>query len=247
MPKQNPDTSSRIFKAARPVEDLIANLPTYTGVKARVMAGPDVYRQLYADAEAFLQKMPTLSPEEAAQKQGVSKEAFLQMVDRGEALLIELEGRQYVPACSFGADGKIDPLKVDIAREFALEGRQYFKFMDYMEFMHTQKADIADLALSAQQMSAIFNQAGLAGYRCSITVDATMNQLADYRHKMPQAFERLTEHLDRALTNGGWDPSGGLSRPFRDKYGIEGQTIDEERRGIPPAPAVKKKSGGPKA
>ncbi len=56
-----------------------------------------------------------------------------------------------------------------------------------------------------------------------------MNQLADHRHKMPQAFERLTGILDRALTHGGWDPAGGLSRSFRDKYGVPGQTIDEER------------------
>ncbi|MFN7114614.1 MAG: hypothetical protein ACK4PK_09700 [Alphaproteobacteria bacterium] len=244
--KQNPYDSSRIFKPVRALDDLIAGLPTYTGIEARVMAGPDVYRRIYAEAETFLQNSPMRSVDEAAQKQGVTKEEYMQMVDRGEALLIEIEGKQYVPACSFGADGKIDPLKIDIAREFALEGRQYFKFMDYMEFMHKHKADIADLALSTQQMSALFNQAGLAGYRCSLTVEATMNQLADHRHKMPQAFERLIDHLDRALTSGGWDPSGGLSRPFRDKYGIEGQTIDEERRGIRP-PAAAHKNKGPKA
>lgn len=245
MAEQNPYDGSRIFKPERPLDDLIASLPP-KDIAARHMAGPDVYRRIYADAEAFLQKTPTLSLDEAAQKQGVSKDAYLQMVDRGEALLIELEGKQYVPACSFGVDGTIDPLKIDIAREFALEGQQYFKFIDFMTFMNTQKADIADLALSTQQMSALFNQAGLAGYRCSITVEATMNQLADHRHRLPQAFERLTEHLDRALEYGGWDPTGGLSRPFRDKYGIEGQTIDENRRGIP-APTVKKKTGGPKA
>ncbi|MDP2148824.1 MAG: hypothetical protein Q8K13_04180 [Parvibaculum sp.] len=243
--KQNPYDGRRIFEPVRALDALIADLPTYKGIEARVMAGPDVYRRIYAEAEAFLQNAPMLSVDDAAQKQGVTKGEYIRMVDRGEALLIELEGKQYVPACSFGADGKIDPLKIDIAREFALEGQQYFKFIDYLTFMNTQKVDIADLTLSTQQMSALFNQAGLAGYRCSITVEATMNQLADHRHKLPAAFERLTENLDRALTNGGWDPSGGLSRPFRDKYGIAGETIDE-MRGVAPPPAAKGKKNTPK-
>lgn len=230
MADKTPYDGTRIFKPVRPVEDLIAGLPKYKGVEARVMAGPEVYRRLYAEAEAFLQNQPTFSLDEAAQKQGVSKDEYIKMADRGEALLIEIEGKQYVPACSFGKDGKIDPLKIDIAREFVLEGRSYFKFMDYMTFMNTQKMDIADLVLSPQQLSGLFNQAGLAGYRCTISVEATMNQLADHRHTLPQAFDRLSRALDRALTHGGMgDADGGLSRPFRDKYAIAGLTIDEER------------------
>ncbi len=247
MTDKNPYDGTRIFKTARPLDDLIAALPKYTGIEARVMAGPDTYRRLYADAEAFLQTQPTLSVEEAAKKQGVSAQEFIAMADRGEALLIEFNGKQYVPACSFGADGKVDALKVDIAREFVLEGHQhYFKFMDYMKFMNEQKTDITALVLSQQQLSSMFNQAGLAGYRCSISVQASMNQLADHRHKIPEAFAQLTRELDSALTHGGWDPAGGLSRSFRDKYGIPGQTIHEQRTAYtPPAAAPKKDSKGP--
>lgn len=247
MTDKNPYDGTRIFKTARPLDDLIAALPKYTGIEARVMAGPDTYRRLYADAEAFLQTQPTLSVDEAAKKQGVSAQEFIAMADRGEALLIEFNGKQYVPACSFGADGKVDALKVDIAREFVLEGHQhYFKFMDYMKFMNEQKTDITALVLSQQQLSSMFNQAGLAGYRCSISVQASMNQLADHRHKIPEAFAQLTRELDSALTHGGWDPAGGLSRPFRDKYGIPGQTIHEQRMAYtPPAAAPKKDSKGP--
>lgn len=247
MTDKNPYDGTRIFKTARPLDDLIAALPKYTGIEARVMAGPDTYRRLYADAEAFLQTQPTLSVDEAAKKQGVSAQEFIAMADRGEALLIEFNGKQYVPACSFGADGKVDALKVDIAREFVLEGHQhYFKFMDYMKFMNEQKTDITALVLSQQQLSSMFNQAGLAGYRCSISVQASMNQLADHRHKIPEAFAQLTRELDSALTHGGWDPAGGLSRPFRDKYGIPGQTIHEQRTAYtPPAAVPKKDSKGP--
>lgn len=247
MTDKNPYDGTRIFKPARPLDELIAALPKYTGTQARVMAGPDTYRRLYAEAEAFLQTQPTLSVDEAAKKQGVSAQEFIAMADRGEALLIEFNGKQYVPACSFGADGKVDALKVDIAREFVLEGHQhYFKFMDYMKFMNEQKTDITALVLSQQQLSSMFNQAGLAGYRCSISVQASMNQLADHRHKIPEAFAQLTRELDSALTHGGWDPAGGLSRPFRDKYGIPGQTIHEQRTAYtPPAAAPKKNSKGP--
>lgn len=229
MADKTPYDGTRIFKPVRLLEDLVAGLPPM-GNPSRLSAGPDTYRRLYAAAAEFLQQQPMFSLDEAAQKQGVSKEDYIQMADRGEALLIEFEGRQYVPACSFGKDGKIDPLKIDIAREFVLEGRSYFKFMDYMAFMNTQKMDIADLVLSPQQLSGLFNQAGLAGYRCTISVEATINQLADYRHTLPQAFDRLARALDRALTHGGMgDADGGLSRPFRDKYAIAGLTIDEER------------------
>lgn len=240
--EKTPYDGTRIFKAARPLDEVIASLPTYKGAEARVMAGPDTYRRLYAEAEAFLQSQPTLSVKEAAQKQGVSESAFIALADKGEALLIEFNGKQYVPACSFGADGKIDALKVDIAREFVLEGHQhYFKFMDYMKFMHEQQTDIVDLTMNEKQLSALFNQAGLAGYRCSISVMASMNQLADHRHKIPAAFDRLMQHLDSAVTHGGWDPMGGLSRPFRDKYGIPGQTIHEQRTAyVPPAPRKEK-------
>ena len=115
-----------------------------------------------------------------------------------------------------------------------------------MKFMNEQKTDITALVLSQQQLSSMFNQAGLAGYRCSISVQASMNQLADHRHKIPEAFAQLTRELDSALTHGGWDPAGGLSRPFRDKYGIPGQPIHEQRTAYtPPAAAPKKDSKGP--
>jgi hypothetical protein len=231
MADNPPYDGTRIFKPVRLLEDLVAGLPPVENV-LRLSAGQDTYRRVYAAAAEFLQQQPMFSLDDAAQKLGVSKEDYIQMADRGEALLIEFEGRQYVPACSFGKDGKIDPLKIDIAREFVLEGRSYFEFMDYMMFMNTQKMDIADLVLSPQQLSGLFNHAGLAGYRCAISVEATMSQLADQRHTLPQAFDRLTGALDSALTHGGWDPAGGLSRPFRDKYAIAGLTIHEKRRGV---------------
>lgn len=218
---------TRIFK---PVPSLEKKIESLQAIKETwIDTKPETYHRIYAAAEAFLQASDMLTPEAAARRQGVSKAEFIAMADRGEALLIELEGKQYVPACSFGADGKIDPLKVDIAREFVLEGMSYFKFMDYIRFMTQETADVTDILLNGRQLQQIFNRAGLGDFHCGLTALASMNQLADGRHAHPAMYDLLVKRLNDAVTHGGWDPSGGLSRPFRDKYGIPGQTIHEER------------------
>lgn len=237
MAKRNPSPydGTRIFKPAEPIDDLVARsekrLQAMSARERSVMAGADVYRRIYTEAETFMAGQETLSVADAARKQGVSRTAFVGMADRGEAVLIELEGKQYVPACTFGADGKIDPLKVDIAREFELEGQHvFFKYTAFMKFMNEQRTEIADLLLDDKKLTTLFNKAGVADFKCEISVQATMNQLADRRTENPQMYDRLIAALDSALTHGGWDPTGGLSRTFRDKYNIPGLTIDESRR-----------------
>lgn len=232
----SPYDGTRIFKPAEPVDDLVARTEKrLQGMSARersVMAGADVYRRIYAEAETFMEAQETLSVADAARKQGISKTEFVAMADRGDAVLIELEGKQYVPACTFGADGKVDALKVDIAREFELEGQHvFFKYVAFMKFMNEARIEIADLLLDDKKLTTLFNKAGVADFKCEISVQASMNQLADRRAENPQMYDRLISALDSALTHGGWDPSGGLSRTFRDKYNIPGLTIDESRRG----------------
>mgnify|MGYP007088351915 CR=1 FL=1 len=253
MSRQNPTPydGTRIFKPAEPIDDLVARtekrLQAMSARERSVMAGADVYRRIYAEAETFMAGQETLSLAEAARKQGVSKAEFTSMADRGEAVLIELEGKQYVPACTFGADGKVDPLKVDIAREFVLEGQHvFFKYVAFMKFMNEERTEISDLLLDDKKLTTLFNKAGVADFKCQISVQASMNQLADRRSENPQMYGRLIAALDSALTHGGWDPSGGLSRTFRDKYNIPGQTIDESRRAATAAPPTNKAAKPPK-
>jgi hypothetical protein len=73
-------------------------------------------------------------------------------------------------------------------------------------------------------------------FDCNLSVKSTMNQLADMAYKNTlfgsgtEPFAKLLfTHLNSAVTHGGWDSSGGLSRPFRDKYKLPGLTIDEVR------------------
>lgn len=218
MSRQNPTPydGTRIFKPAEPIDDLVARtekrLQAMSARERSVMAGADVYRRIYAEAETFMAGQETLSLAAAARKQGVSKSEFTAMADRGEAVLIELEGKQYVPACTFGADGKVDAFKVDIAREFALEGQHvFFKYVAFMKFMNENRIEIADLLLDDKKLTTLFNKAGVADFKCQISVQATMNQLSDRRGDNPQMYDRLIGALDSALTHGGWDPSGGLS------------------------------------
>ncbi len=253
MPSQKPTPydGTRIFKQAEPIDDLVARtekrLQAMPERERRIMAGADVYRRIYAETETFLQGQETLSVAQAARKQGVTSSEFTAMADRGDAVLIELEGKQYVPACTFGADGKIDPLKIDIAREFVLEGQHvFFKYVAFMKFMNDERIEIADLLLDDKKLSTLFNKAGVGDFKCQISVQATMNQMADRRAENPQMHDRFIAALDSALTHGGWDPAGGLSRTFRDKYNIPGQTIDESRSAAVPPPHANKAAKPPK-
>ena len=228
--KRNPYGTGLIFDAVKPMQDIIDQVEIKRNnpndPSAKHYAGADFYQSTYITAINRLGQSDMLTIDQAAAHLSVTVQEYQQMAERGAALLIEIEGKKAVPAWQFGKDGKIDGLKLDIAREFSLEGHSYFKFRDYIEFMTAETANISS-TIPQQKLRDIFQQAGLKDYKCSLSVDATMNQLADQRDANSGFFDILIKHLDAAVTSGGWDPSGGLSRPFRDKYRIPGLTIDE--------------------
>lgn len=228
-----PYDGTAIFKPVRPLAQVMAAAEAKRNDKndplAKSYADGNFYQKIYDEAVTRLSRSDLLSLEQAAQKLDITPVEYRKLADKGETLLIGIEGKNYVPAFIFTEDGRIDPLKIDIAREFVLQGHGYFKFLDYLKFMTETTADISS-TLPPQRLTNIFDQAGLAEYRCNIAVNATMNQLADGRHSNPEFMDILTVRLDAEVTWGGWDPSGGLSRPFRDKYNIPGLTIDESRQ-----------------
>jgi len=238
---------SQIFGPVEPLVEKIARVQKQrndsTEPLAEFLAGADTYEMLYNEAIQRLNSPDMLSVEAASGRLGISIADYLKEAQAGRALLIEIEGLQVVPECIFGKDGNIDQLKLDIAREFSIAGRSYFKFLDFISFMTDETADVA-AALPQKSLNEIFRQAGIEEFKCSLSVEATMNQLADGRGTKPAFFALLIRKLDAALTSGGHDPSGGISRPFRDKYSIPGLTIDEELAGVIPK-QQRPKSQGP--
>lgn len=236
--KQPHSESGRIFGPAQPLSRVVAQAEERRKNQSDPMAkhyvGAEFYQEKYAAAKARLTEPDMLSVNDAAAKLFVSPEEFIEMANRGAALLIEVEGVKAAPAWQFGKDGRIDDLKLDIAREFALEGASYFRFMDYIAFMTSKNVDIS-ATLPAGKLRDMFKKAGLQNYSCSLAVQASPDQLADERFANRDFFALLVSHLDAAITRGGWDPSGGLSRAFRDKYGLPGLTLEEDR-----AEAIKK-------
>lgn len=224
--------SQWVFKPVLPLEDILksaqARRANIADPMAKHYAGDDVYKRIYSDALKRLSKSDMLTLDQAASRLSIAPDAYVRKAEEGAAILIRMGDKAFVPAWSLRADGTIDGLKVDIAREFEKEGQSYFKFLDFFKFMTEDSASI-NAALPKDKLKNMFRRAGLQEYKCSATIAATMNQLVDQRDKKPAFWDILIQHLDSAVTHGGWDPSGGLSRYFRDKYGIPGLTIDEAR------------------
>lgn len=234
-----PYDGTAIFKPVVQMKTLMAQFDAARKNTANKLhefyAGPEVAEKIYKDALKRLSAADMISPAEAARRMNIAPQDYIELVKKGEALLIQMGRKGFVPAWTISDDSTINPLKLDIAREFVLEGQGYFKFIDYIRFMTAEKADIGKF-VSQETLSMIFYTAGVQKFDCTLSVKATMSQLADMAHKnklfgsesAPFA-KLLLQHLDAAVTHGGWDPSGGLSRPFRDKYNIPGLTIHEER------------------
>lgn len=228
----DPYNGKRIFKAIPAVEVILAQTEArradQSDPMAQFYAKPEVYQDYYTQALKRLSADDMITVAEAARRINVTAHEYKALAQKGQALLIAMGKKHVVPAWSIKQDGTVDQLRLDIAREFVLEGRSYFKFMDYLKFMTEEKANISE-HIQPETLSIIFHTAGLSAFDCSLNIKAKMNQLADLWNAEPFYRETLIKCLDKALTQGGWDPSGGLSRPFRDKYKIPGLTIHEER------------------
>ncbi|HEY8189356.1 MAG TPA: hypothetical protein VIF12_01620 [Micavibrio sp.] len=232
MANPTPYDGTRIFKPVASLENQIRQLETLRAGKMSPMARQDAgqhYKKLYQNASSRLSAPDMLTLDQAAKKLSITSEEYVQLADRGDALLIEIQGlKTAIPSWQFGPDDRVDPLKLDIAREFVLEGEGFFRFLDFINFMSDHTADITP-AFPEPNLCDAFQAAGAQHFQCTLTVKATMNQLADRRQENTFFRDTLVNHLDKTLTHGSFgDPlSGGLSRPFRNKYGISGPTHDE--------------------
>jgi hypothetical protein len=189
------------------------------------------FKPIYSKAQKRLLEPDLLPIDEAAEKTGVAPETYREMADNGEAVLIVLEGYEVVPACMFDRNGRQDALMLDLAREFANaeHGHSHFRFIDFVDFM-AQTVEIP-VPVSAKNLTAIFAKTGLSGYphAASASATLTMRQLADEREAHPGFLEKLAKCAHNFLTRTGQDgSSGGLSRPFLDKYKLPWKTHDEQ-------------------
>jgi hypothetical protein len=76
--------------------------------------------------------------------------------------------KTFVPVWTITDKGEINPIKLDIAREFVLEGQGYFKFLDYIQFMTAEKVDIGGF-VAPETLSMMFI---LQGSRCLTATSA---------------------------------------------------------------------------
>lgn len=155
-----PYDGTMIFKPVAPLATVLKQVEAKRQDKndklAKLYAGEDTYTRLYAEGMKRLKQPDLLSLDDAAARLNMTPAAYITQAEAGQVLLIQIEGLQVVPACMFDKNGKVDPLKVDIAREFVLEGHDYFKFLDYLKFMHGEKANIA--ATVPEKRCAIFSR-----------------------------------------------------------------------------------------
>lgn len=223
--------NARIFAPVEPLADLLARIEKkregMSEKEKKVYAGPDTYIHMYAAIKNRLKEKDVVTVAAIARRMGIKGQDFKDLADRGQAILIEIEGEMFAPLCQLNSKGKIDDLKLDIAREFAVSCWDYFKFESYLNFMEKELTRL-EPDVPPKKLKALFKSAGVGDYKCTLTVEANMNQLADGRRRNPSFFPALINHLKAALTWGGWEPRGGLTRRFMDKYNIPGLTIEEE-------------------
>lgn len=219
----------RIFPAPQPFTELEAGVKTRldeavrTGnPMARHYAGPEVYRRFYDGALSRLEQPDMLPLDQAAERMNLTPETLLRKADRGQVILIEIEGVQVVPDWALDSRGRVKPFHAAIAREFARDGHthSYFKFMSYLEFMGEKTLEfITDLP--KRSMKDVFRAVGITQGSCQVRVRTPMSEAADRALKSPVIMAAFINQLGEALTRigGMGDPNeGGLSEEFLARY-----------------------------
>ncbi len=222
--------NKRIFEPVKPLVVLEAEIAARQqealakgDPMARFYAGPEIYQRLYGDALERLQKIDVLPLEWAADLMGLTPEAYIRKADRGQAVLIEIEGRSYVPRCTLDTrykNARIKPFHLAVAKEFSESAdHERFKFISYLKFM-TREVEMG-APLPARRLPELFKAAGVSRGGARVILSIPMTEIVDRAVKNPRIMAGLVEHMGAALTRigGMGNPNeGGLSDDFLARY-----------------------------
>ena len=221
-------TSTRIFAIAEPWVACEANAVARKQKAkddklawADRMAGPEVYRSYYDKALKRLEQLDMLPLHQASARMNATPEALLRKADRGQLVLIELEGVQVVPDWILDSRGRVKPFHLAIAKEFSESGQQqYFKFMSYLKFMSEESLEFRT-DLPRKSMKDVFRAVGIKQGACHVHVRTPMFEAADRALKNRVILAEFINRMGAALTRigGMGNPNeGGLSEEFRARY-----------------------------
>jgi hypothetical protein len=202
----------RIFPIVPSVEQRLAHAK-----KGQLFMTPGSYERINQTAIQRLSQPDFIGPDEAARKLSTSVDAFMMLVEKGEVLLIEMDGVQAVPLWQFNGEGQISALVLDIAKEFVRAEQHVFSFMPFIHFMAEHTVDISS-ALPKEKLTAAFQAAGVSQFSCGLSVQATVNQLvgmADRAEMRSILCKELARTVNKAFFG---ERPDELSEYFREKY-----------------------------
>ena len=219
-------TPKRIFPAAPSLAECEAAASAHRDdgqKKGLPYAGPEVYRDYYDRALKRLDQIDILPLESAAELMALTPDAYVRKADRGQAILIEIEGQSFVPRFTLDTrykNARIKPFHLAIAQEFA-EGHVpgFFKFMSYLQFMN-EKMEIS-AALPERRLPEIFKVAGVSKGDARVILNVPMTEIADRAVKNPQLMASFINKLGPAVSEHGGHNSPspyGLSDEFLSRY-----------------------------
>ncbi len=227
MAKQN----QRIFPVIKPLAEVQAEAVAYkqqgiaTGDPvAAAYVGPEYFAALYSDAlKALKGNADIISLAEAAELMALTPAAYIRKADRGQAVLLEIEGHAFVPRWTFhthAQGARVKPFHMAVAKEFATNNanRSSFDFSPYLKFM-AQKIEMGGPA-PQQQLAEIYRAAGVFRGDARIILSVPMAEVMDRALKNPRFMAQFIHQLGQALSYS--EPStprmGGISEAFLEKY-----------------------------
>ncbi len=221
-------TNQRIFPAAQPLAELISEGQAKR--QAYIQENPafaDIYRdpaitytRLYETARKRLEQPDMLPLAEAARRMKLAPEAALRKANRGQLVLIDIEGVQAVPDWVLDRRGRIKPFQAAIAREFAASGKEFIKFMSYLKFMGEQSLQF-QTELPRASLKDVFRAVGITQGSCQVMVETPMFEAADRAPKNAVIMAAFINQMGAELTRigGMGNPNeGGFSEEFLDRY-----------------------------
>lgn len=222
------DAMTAIFTAVESFQDLEARIKAReeeAALRQDPLAGhyakTGMYRKIYDLALQRLGQLDMLSLAQASARAGLSPEALRRKAERGQVVMIDMEGVKALPDWQFDGRGRIKPFHLAIAREFSqCESHDYFKFMTYLDFMGHQTLEFtADLPRSSLQD--VFRAVGVTQGSCRVLVRTPMFEAADRARRNPALMAAFIDRMGAAITRigGMGNPNeGGFSDDFLHKY-----------------------------
>lgn len=216
--------TNRIFKAVEPFAEVearvLADLAGLDERRARHHAKPEIYRRLYDEALKRLQQGDMLPLDKAAERMRLTPAAILRKADRGQVVLIDMEGVQCVPEWTLDKAGRIKTFHLAVAREFAESGQnEFFKNMSYVNFMG--KSMEMGGSVPQRRLPEIFRAAGVKQGQARIILTVPMTEIVNRAPENKKIMAGLVAELGSALTRigGMGNPNeGGLSDEFLARY-----------------------------